>query len=807
MRILFLLLVGGLAACQPPQTTLGGRTRIEVDEDQVSVHLYRDDALLMTFDGEAMAGGVVASLDDSRSYDPVHELGVAWYEVDALKVEENDGTTMSISLQANALDGNLTITTLDDDRIHLHLQFTDEHLQTAAHRLNPKVDPTEGFYGLGEVFERPEHRGGVRAMQLEVDLSMENANNEVHVPVPYLVGTTGWGWFVADPHPALYEVATIEDDRVAATFGTGFDSERGIEFYLWTADHPLDLTHHYYRTTGMPTLPAPWAYGPLIWRDENDNQAQVINDINTLRDLDLATTGMWIDRPYASGVNSFDFSPQQFPDAQAMIDYAHDMGLRMALWHTPYVDSDDPATAALLDEATTNGYHPPQTGLRINNWGTLLDLTNPDAVAWWQDHIQLYIDMGIEGFKLDFGEDVVPGIGGLRNRWLFANGEDERTMHSQFQRYYHRTYAELMPPDGGFLLCRGGTYGDQVDARIIWPGDLDASMDVHRLDLGNGRFAVGGLPAAISAAMGLGPSGFPFFASDTGGYNNSPPDKETFSRWFQHTALSAAMQIGTSSNDVAWEFNGQNGFDQAMLDNYRDYTRLHLRLFPYVWSYAQQLASDGRAIVRPLGLAYPDLGVHPPDTYLLGDFLLVAPVVVYGDRTRTLDLPTGTWFDWHTGTSHQGPSSLTVDAPLDTLPLFISAGAIVPLLRPTIDTLNATTDPVRVDSLATDAGRLWLRVAPGSSTQFTLYDGTRIQQSTSNHTQIDIAQGGIFSSGYRIELMAQAQPGQVLIDGAVAGEVATENDLIDSSWTWSTNHGGLVIIEVPQGNHVIRVEP
>ena len=96
------------------------------------------------------------------------------------------------------------------------------------------------------------------------------------------------------------------------------------------------------------------------------------------------------------------------------------------------------------------------------------------------------------------------------------------------------------------------------------------------------------------------------------------------------------MQIGTSTNEVAWEFKDGTGFDQEMLDWYRTYTRLHLRLFPYEWTYAQRIAVDGRPIQRALGLAYPEMGVHPNDIYLFGDDLLVDPLPQPGEGPRSL---------------------------------------------------------------------------------------------------------------------------------------------------------------------------
>ena len=317
-----------------------------------------------------------------------------------------------------------------------------------------------------------------------------------------------------------------------------------------------------------------------------------------------------------------------------------------------------------------------------------------------------YTDRGISGFKLDYAEDVVVGALGARIPWQFAEGS-ERIMHSRYQLYYHRVYAELLGDDG-FLLCRAGTYGDHVNVSVVWPGDLDANFAKHgetKQDKdGKSYKAVGGLPASVIAGLTLGPSGFPFYGSDTGGYRHSHTDKETFVRWFQQTALSSVMQIGTSANDVAWEFLPENGFDQESLDLYRQYVRLHLRLWPYEWTYAQRIATTGRPIQRSVGLAYPELGEHPDYDYLFGDALLVAPVVERETRERDVVFPPGRWVHWFTGKVYEGGKTQTVAAPLAELPLFLREGGIVPMLRPTIDTLSPTTEPDRVDSYATDAG-------------------------------------------------------------------------------------------------------
>ena len=101
-------------------------------------------------------------------------------------------------------------------------------------------------------------------------------------------------------------------------------------------------------------------------------------------------------------------------------------GLRLAAWHTPYVaDTAQPFRQQALD----NGYFPPVTGTVLNGWSKPIDFTNPAALTWWQSNLRPMIGAGIEGFNLDYAEDVVPALYDTRNIWRFADGSDERTMH------------------------------------------------------------------------------------------------------------------------------------------------------------------------------------------------------------------------------------------------------------------------------------------------------------------------------------------------------------------------------------------
>jgi alpha-D-xyloside xylohydrolase len=812
-----------------------GTFRIDVSPDARTISLARGADALLTLGPDAFQLGVVNKLDDQASYDPfwLEAKDSALYteppkdlrflDVTSARVADASRDGESIAIEETWSSGLMatveirTSSASTDERASFGLRIVPHGTVPIAYvRVRAHASKDEAFYGLGEWEDGVEHRGKLRPMQIEVDGASESMDNEAHAPIPFLIGTRGWGVFVESRRYGLFDVARKADDLVEITYGTAAESPKGLTMHLFAAKQALDVTKSYYEITGNPRLPATWAFGPWIWRDENRDQAEVERDI---RKIDLATSAIWIDRPYARAVNTFDFDAPRFPDPSAMIARARDAGLRMALWSTPYLEK---AATPFVDEASMRGFFPPTTGLLLNHWGAPIDFTNVDAYAFWQSLIGRYATLGIEGYKLDYAEDVVAGTSGARIAWMFADGSDERTMHYGYTKLYHRVYAETLPATGGFLLCRAARWGEQTLGPIIWPGDLDATLTKHGQRFtprgaSNPVNGVGGLPASLIMALSLGPSGFPFFASDTGGYRHSPPDKETYVRWLEQTALSSVMEVGDSSSQPPWEFTADNGRDQATLDLYRAFARLHLRLFPYVWSYAERLAADGRAIMRPEGLVFPELGVHPNDVYLLGDALLVAPVVEPGVVMRSIAFPPGAWVDWESGERHsggQGRGAEMIAAPLERLPLYVRAGALVPMLRPTIDTLSpvgTSTLAQTIESYTKDPGRLWVRTARGGDGAFTVFDGTQLEASEAGGLlTLRITPGGTFAKGALFEVISAGSSAsdsiRIEIDGAEAARAASLDALerADSGWIATPDASTTIHIAVPPGTHEIR---
>jgi len=817
--------------------TLGARPyTLGVAPDGLGITLRRGETTLLVLDAAAFQLGVVDALDDQKSYDPwdverrgESDAGITFFSPRLASPSlDADGRRAQIELDyGGGLAARLVVGDEGDGAFRLVLvpeeggaassEGAGSRPRVALARVRARTtgDPREGFYGLGEQQDSVDNRGKLRAMQLEADLDLESANNEAHVPVPFLVGTRGWAMFVDNDRAGVFDVARKDPAAIEATFAvasTAGEPATRLSVWLFAGEHPLDLVKAAYRVGGKAKLPAPWALGPWIWRDESQDQKEVVADIAAIRALDLATSGIWVDRPYARAVNSFDFDPARFPDPPAMIGAAHRAGLTIALWSTPYLE---PAAQPLRAQAEAGGYFPPGTGIPFNKWSPPIDFTNPDAYTFWTTLVRRYVALGIDGFKLDYGEDVVPSLADRRNVWRFAAG-DERTMHFHYSGLYHRSYDEALDRlEGAFLLCRAAHYGEQRRGVVIWPGDMDATFTKHRERFvardGKEVTGVGGLPATIVMGLSLGVSGFPFFGADTGGYRHSPPDAELYVRWFEQTALSTVMQVGDSSSQPPWVFTPDNGRTTATVDVYRTYARLHLRLFPYEWTYAHRIAADGKPIQRPLGLAHPELGVHPSDAYLFGEELLVAPVVTRGERRREVIAPAGTWVDWWDGATFvsDGRAPLSIDAPLEKLPLLMRDGALVPMLRPTIDTL-APADDEAVDSFARDPGLLWVRVAPGRPRRFTLWDRSTVERTSDG--SLAFASGDVFTRGFVFEAIATPEPREILREEESGGSrvvarraSSAELEAAPEGWTWEPARRGTLTVRLSPGRGRARL--
>lgn len=658
----------------------------------------------------------------------------------------------------------------------------------------------ENFYGSGERFDAVALRGTFAGLQFEA-LASESAYNEAHVPVPFVVSTLGYGVYVEETRPGILDFGTIATDQARLEF---MHDQVKVHLFVGT---PLDIVGAYTAVAGRPNIPAWWAFAPQQWRNEVHGVDEVMDDAARARETGVPVGVLWIDRPWEQTYHDFTFNPTQFPDPQGMLDELRQKGFRVITWTAPYQTPDSDVYAQFEAEGLFVTRPAGWPTASYSDTVELVDFTNPRAVELWAGLMHRVTDMGVEGFKFDYGEDVQVGLMGKRVHFSFWNGADERTMHHLYCKLWHQVAHDILGRGNGFLMARSGMPGGQAVVNSIWPGDLDSDFS-YRLEVVDGRPATGGLPSAIRASLSLSASGYPVFSSDTGGFRNGRPTKEVLLRWVQHTALTPVLQFGGGgSTHNPWDFAGKGDeakYDQETLDIFKRYAVLHMDLFPYTFSYAVAASKTGLPIQRPFGLQEPGDGRHPDDQYFFGEHLFVAPVE-RAETTKTVLLPPGTWVDWWTDQVVEGPATFERAAPLDTLPLYVRAGAVVPMLAPGVQTLsnNPELDPA---ALAPSALGLRARVTLGGAGAFALYDGGSFTQepgaAASDPVTIRFVAGAAFRHADLEVVAPAAEVAEVTL--AVEGSAARVLEAAADLGAWAACLQGCWFTDPTTGHVLVR---
>jgi alpha-D-xyloside xylohydrolase len=799
------------------------------------------ETILSTAPGEDGASffsfGTYDSLKDYHFYDPrdtqAAPNAARWkFAGDVAGKEEiPDGWRLTVEVEPEVgKELRLDVTAEEDAGFKLTAAII-EPAPVAFFRLTLASSPEEHFYGLGERFDRTDAMGGAYEMFTDISGELSSGINEVHVPVPFFVSGRGYGLFFEDPHPSNFDMNSAGDGIVRVTFSV----RETLTWHLITGRDPVQVAARYGKLTGPAALPPVWAFAPMQWRNELPDGAALLDDALALRENDIPTSTLWIDNPWQTAYNTFTFNEDQFPDAGTMLRQVGDMGYKLLCWSTPYLDTSDDSsvregmwtdTGGLFEEADAAGYFVKDVydQTLIMPWkggfpAGRIDFTSPEAVGFWQGLIERVTSMGIAGFKLDYGEEIVPGFLGAAPGFHFSDGSDGQTMHKLYSVLYHKTYRDKCIAGAGesFIIGRSSTYGGQKNVEAIWPGDLDNDFLRHGEpdpDEG-GAGAVGGLPSAICALQNLSVSGFPSFGSDTGGYRGGMPTKEVLVRWAEHTALTPIMQLGGAGDSHnPWDLTA---YDRETLDIYRKYARLHTRLFPLFYTLSKKATDEGTPPILPLGMFDPADGEDADawDEYVVGESLLVAPVHEEGASARDVRFPAGVWIDWWSGEAVEGRSTRQVQAPLDTLPLFIARGSIIPMLKDDIDTFAPTTDP---DYVTLDQRRdlLYLRIAPSGESSLALFEGTEAGCTDDpSGVTVDIAPGEWFQR-FIVEVdwknrgsAPAGPPRDVTKDGAsleLSGDYALVYDAgCSGCWAWDGD-AGLALVSAPGGGSIVISE-
>ncbi|MCD6290639.1 MAG: DUF4968 domain-containing protein [Anaerolineae bacterium] len=484
-----------------------------------------------------------------------------------------------------------------------------------------------------------------------------------------------------------------------------YDAAGGeLNYYFIYGPTPATILSRYTELTGRMPLPPRWALGHQQCRWSYYPESRVREIAEGLRSRKLPTDVIYLDIDYMDGYRVFTWDKERFPDPAQLAADLREQGFRLVTIIDPGVKVDE--KYPVYKEGVEKGYfcRKPDGKLFVGPvWpgdAVFPDFTHPDVRRWWGDLHRALTDVGIAGVWDDMNEpSVFGGVNWTMDEDVVHYDNGHETSHSKSHNVYGLLMARatreglerLRPNERPFILTRAAYAGVQRYA-AVWMGD-NSSWWEH-------------LWLAMPMCMSVGLAGQPFVGVDIGGFSDDCTP-ELYARWIQlgiFTPLARTHSALDTRDQEPWAF----GPEVERIA--RKYLELRYRLLPYTYTLFWEASQTGAPIMRPLAYAYPDDPVtyELSDEFLWGDAFLVAPVYQEKARHRAIYLPSGRWIDYWTGEVHDGPTWIVRKAPLDTLPLYVQAGSIIPTGPVMQYTDEKPLDPLTLDVYGGAAGRFVL---------------------------------------------------------------------------------------------------
>jgi alpha-glucosidase/alpha-D-xyloside xylohydrolase len=587
--------------------------------------------------------------------------------------------------------------------------------------------------GMGEGGPRPEkgkpwreqpvqfdRRGALDTMEPRWQSDMYGSRN----PVAMLLGTAGWGLFVATPwvhvdlrgpergrfipwKPTGAEGAPQTERNQQQNLGKGLPPVDRIvpglvDLFVFDAHDPPGVMKDFSAITGPAAMPPKWALGYMQSHRTLTDEKQMIGIVDTFRSKRIPIDAViylgtgFSPRGWNTRQPSFDFHPEVFTrDPRAVLSDMHARHVKVVVHMVPWDRDKLP---------TLHGTIPPKRGETVDA---------AHIQSYWRQHVPL-VESGIDAFWPDEGD------------WfnLF-----ERIKRHQL---YYQGHLSAAPDARPWSLQRNGYPGIAQWGGWVWSGDTESSWKT--------------LEAQIAVGLNYSLSIGPYWGSDIGGfYPNNELTGELYARWHQFAAFCGSFRSHgrTWFTRLPWgwglsdmgprEHNNTNApippddrrnILQSEMNNpaiepvARKYSELRYQLMPYTYTLAWEAREMGLPLMRALWLHYPDEATARGigDQFLWGRDLLVAPVFTKGAASRDVYLPKGDWYDWWTNQKESGGRTVARQVDLATMPIYVRAGAIVPI------------DPVRQYTGEPVSEPTTIRVYRGGDGRFTLYDDDGISQ-------------------------------------------------------------------------------
>ncbi len=573
------------------------------------------------------------------------------------------------------------------------------------------------FYGTGERGIALDLRGRAFDTANQAFYGYGAPPPTMNLNVPFLANLAGCGIYFDSSWPGRFDLGAGNTNRFSYTANGG-----ELSFYVIAqATVPAQIEALTW-LTGRQPMPPRWALGYLQSKFAYRNEAEVRAVARGFRDRGIPCDGIILDLYWqgpVSEMGNLSWDRAAWPDPFRMMRDLRADGFRTIAITDPYLTRESARFATALER---DAFARAATGtpyLLQNFWACgcpagLVDLTDPAVQSWWWSLHPDFMGDEMAGLWTDLGEPerhpdgMVHHLGPAPEVHNLFNLLWAKTVFGGFRSFH---------PDRRFVnLTRSGFAGIQRYAAFPWTGDVQKSF--------------AGLAGQIPLLLNTGMSGIGYLGSDTGGFCCGATTPELYARWMEFSAFGPMARAHSGDQPAEpWAFGAQT---EAVA---RSFLRLRYRLLPYRYTLAWENHRTGMPLARPLFFADPaDPRLRDvTDAYLLGGAFLVAPVVRDGWRQRTVPLPAGDWVDYWTDERVKGGADVTVSAPLESMPLFVRAGSLVPMQPDAEHTDGPPSDTLIVAAYpAVDAGER----------RFTLYedDGESLGYMRGEFALTDISQ-------------------------------------------------------------------
>ncbi|WP_406859612.1 TIM-barrel domain-containing protein [Streptomyces sp. HUAS MG47] len=539
------------------------------------------------------------------------------------------------------------------------------------------------FFGLGGRASGPRLRDGTYELwNTDPKGGFSTGDDPLYITMPVQFVVSDAGTHLAFHDNAWEGRVTLAEGEEGA--GSGHDRPGSSEVRMgggplrcWVVvGTPARVLHGWAALTGAPALPPAWALGPQHARWGFGSAREVRRVVAGYRERGLPLSAVHLDIDHYDQHRVFTVDRERFPDLPGLAAELREQGVRLVSIVDPAVKAE-PGNAVYDSGVAADAFVRDARGREVRGvvWPgecAYPDFTDAGVRKWWGELYEERLAQGFAGFWHDMNEPVsFAPFGDMTlprsaRHALEGRGGDHREAHNVYglamARAGYEGLRRLRPDERPFLFTRSGWAGMQRYGGT-WSGDVSTGWP--------------GLRASLSLVLGLGLCGVPYSGPDVGGFDGAP-SPELFLRWFQLGAwlplfrTHAAIDAGRRE---PWEFGAE------VLEHARAAVVERERLRPYFVTLAQLARLTGAPYVRPMWWGAPeDRALRDcEDAFLLGDALLVAPVLTGGADRRAVRLPRGRWYDTATERVYEGPGQVLLDAPVSRIPVLARAGSVLPV--------------------------------------------------------------------------------------------------------------------------------